>query len=29
MQGIKMTDTEFEATYTVPIRTTPEKLRGC
>ena len=28
MQGIKMTRAEYEAAYTVPIRITPEKLRG-
>jgi PPOX class probable F420-dependent enzyme len=28
MQGINMTRAEYEAAYTVPIRFTPEKLRG-
>jgi PPOX class probable F420-dependent enzyme len=28
MKGIKMTRAEYEAAYTVPIRFTPEKLRG-
>jgi len=28
MTGIKMTRAEYERTYTVPIRVTPEKLRG-
>lgn len=28
MKGIKMTRAEYEAAYTVPIRITPEKLRG-
>ena len=28
MKGIQMTRAEYEAAYTVPIRVTPEKLRG-
>ena len=28
MKGIQMTRAEYEAAYTIPIRFTPEKLRG-
>ena len=28
MTGIQMTRAEYEAAYTIPIRFTPEKLRG-
>ena len=28
IKGIQMTRAEYEAAYTVPIRVTPEKLRG-